>query len=228
MILGPALIAIEGLDAAGKNTQSKLLCGRLEKTGSEVAFYSFPRYETPLGVHIKEFLNGSLSLHRNDLDERDLMAWAPSNNHAWAFIYQCMMNLDKYDADVDIKRCLGAGRVVVCDRWTASAIAYGISDGLSRDWLERCRSSLTKADLTIFLSVSEEEARRRRPKLRDRYEKDREKQQVVADNYRSMLSADASWVLVDGESHTGDLSDDVAIVHERIWAVVQERLGVSS
>lgn len=226
MILGPALIAVEGLDAAGKNTQAKLLCERLQKMGAEVFFYSFPRYETPLGVHIKRLLTGQLKLRKDDVPG-ELLALGQEQDDSWGLVYQCMMNSDKYDADVDIRRHLEAGSVVVCDRWSASALAYGTADGLSFEWLERTRSALTRADLTIFLRVSEQEARRRRPKLRDRYEKDREKQLVVADNYHSMLSADASWVLVDGESHTGDLSNDVVVVHERVWAVVRERIGTS-
>jgi dTMP kinase len=226
-VIRPALIAFEGMDASGKNTQSKLLRDRIAATGREVSFYSFPRYETPLGVHIKRLLYGELELADSTDSGGDPSVRRPQDE-AWALVYQCMMNSDKYDADVDIKADLKAGRVVICDRWSASAIAYGTADGLSLEWLERTRSALTKADLTIVLQVSGEEALRRRPKLRDRYERDREKQSVVAKNYGDMLLNSEGWALVDGESHKGDLALDIQNVHARVWHVVLARLGSST
>ena len=54
------LIAIEGLDGAGKATQSKLLVEWMNREYGETKLYSFPRYETSTGVEIGRYLRGEL------------------------------------------------------------------------------------------------------------------------------------------------------------------------
>ena len=46
------LIAFEGLDQSGKETQARLLRARLEQDGRKVHAVSFPDYETPIGQEI--------------------------------------------------------------------------------------------------------------------------------------------------------------------------------
>ena len=53
------------------------------------------------------------------------------------------------------------------------------------------RSRLPPGDLNIFIDVPEEEALRRRPEMRDRFEKDREKQKVVRANYETLWETNA-------------------------------------
>ena len=50
------LIAIEGLDAVGKKTQSQRLSDWLRQTGIKTSLMSFPDYYTPIGKEIKAFL----------------------------------------------------------------------------------------------------------------------------------------------------------------------------
>jgi thymidylate kinase len=127
------------------------------------------------------------------------------------------MLADKMEASADIRAHLRAGRYIVCDRWTPSAQAFGAADGLDRNWLRRVQEPLPEADLYLLLRVSEEETLRRRPVLRDRYEKDREKQKVVRAEYGALWQervTDARWRVVDGEG------PDAATVHARIWREV--------
>jgi dTMP kinase len=44
-----ALIAFEGLDQSGKETQARLLRARLEQQGRRVLAVTFPDYTTPIG-----------------------------------------------------------------------------------------------------------------------------------------------------------------------------------
>src|SRR5712691_10595259 len=54
------LIAIEGIDGAGKRTQADLLKTQAEKVGFSVAILSFPRYgETLFAKSIADYLNGT-------------------------------------------------------------------------------------------------------------------------------------------------------------------------
>ena len=125
--------------------------------------------------------------------------------------------MDKMDAAVEIRHHLDRGTVVVCDRWWQSAYAFGASDGLDPDWLVRVHASLPSAWLNVFIDVPPEEALRRRPEARDRYERDREKQKIVRANYESLwTNAGPDYVKIDG---LGTIEE----VHERIWKALEER-----
>ena len=52
------LIAFEGLDQSGKQTQAELLRDRLVDEGRIVRLLSFPAYETAIGAEIQRALRG--------------------------------------------------------------------------------------------------------------------------------------------------------------------------
>ncbi len=182
------LIAIEGVDSSGKATQAQRLAERVRVAGREAIVLSFPRYDTPVGKTIKRLLLGTLHVlepHTIDsfdhtIDGDTVHREAPGDE---ALVLQSLMLADKNDAITEIVDHLNAGTVVICDRWIPSALCYGAADGLDSDWLENIHFPLLDADLNIFLDVPSEEALRRRPEARDRFERDREKQARVYANY---------------------------------------------
>ena len=213
-------IVIEGTDAAGKATQSKRLAARLERSGCEVLLLSFPRYETPLGKAILRHLKGEISVTQPEFPDTpgDGVIAAPED----ALIFQTMMTADKLDATTQITDALSRGAYVIADRWWPSAYAYGVADGVDPDWLIRLHEFLLQPDLMLFLDVTSEEALRRRPQARDRYERDRTKQELVRQNYHVLWSkmdylrngrSDEEWIVVDG----GATEDKVA---EAIWTLL--------
>src|SRR5262249_43072792 len=52
------LLALEGLDQRGKETQARHLRARLEQMGRKVHALSFPEYDTPIGQVIARALKG--------------------------------------------------------------------------------------------------------------------------------------------------------------------------
>ena len=52
------LVAFEGLDQSGKQTQAELLQQRLAAGGRTVRLLSFPDYETPIGSELRRALHG--------------------------------------------------------------------------------------------------------------------------------------------------------------------------
>ncbi len=214
-------IVNEGFDAAGKNTQTETMKNRLERLGWEVVVFSFPRYKTQLGELIRKHLFREVSLATHHAETWE--AHAPED----ALMFQCLMVVDKYDAAAAIKAALDRGACVIADRWWQSAFCYGAVDGLPREWLFKAHHLLPLPDLNVFIDITPEEALRRRPKLRDRYEQDRDKQVVVRQNYKALWAESGmegahrryNWHVVDGEA-------DPDQVHERIWQLVvreQER-----
>jgi thymidylate kinase len=138
-----------------------------------------------------------------------------------AMIFQCMMTIDKYAAEPEMRAFLKEGHVVA-DRWWPSAYVYGVADGLDAGWLSGIHACLLKADLHILLEVSLEEAVRRRPERRDRYERDHHKQERVRKLYRELWEAHGtaygdSWVILDG---TGSVED----VSARVMSAIDRRM----
>jgi dTMP kinase len=219
-------IVLEGCDAAGKNTQAERLRVRLERMGREVAAFSFPRYKTELGEAIRRHLHKEILVAEGvEVGIRADVAMqtrAPED----PLVFQSMMVTDKYDAAPDIEAALKRNAVVVCDRWWQSAYCYGAADGLAKEWLLRAHQRLPQADLNVWIDVSIEEAHRRRPKARDRYEEDREKQATVRENYRALWGAvddplnapprHGRWLHVNGEGSK-------EVVHEEIWQHIVEQ-----
>lgn len=207
-------VAIEGTDGAGKATQAKMLAERIDRTGNFATVLSFPRYETELGRAILRHLKGETTL-AEAVGMSGEYKTAPED----PLVFQCMMLADKYDAAPEIRDALRRGRTVICDRWIPSCIAFGGADGLPIAWLSRVHEQLPQPDLNVFIDVPEDEALRRRPQMRDRYERDREKQKVVRANYkqlweaRSTQPANGRWVTVNG---LGTVDE----VHARIWAEI--------
>lgn len=226
-------IVIEGVDAAGKATQSKAIQEKFVRLGRTAHLYSFPRYDTSVGRIILDLLKGELSLgHAHTIDSSDVdidgMTTFQERPVAEAMALQALMTVDKYDVASEILQYTRQGHDVVCDRWTPSAECYGAADGLSPEWIRQIQSALPLADFYFYVNVPEEEALRRRPTLRDRYELDRAKQVTVRDNYAKLWAVRQReheptlrhWVIVDGIGTPAEVT-------ERIWGRIVLERGIS-
>jgi len=221
-------MCLDGCDAIGKQTQSKCLVEKFDSIGRVAVVMSFPRYETPVGKAIRRHLLGETMLAAipedfNRVHEKPCPVWrAPED----PLVFQALQLADKMHAAHDIEAHIFAGRVVICDRWTPSAICFGEADGLDPVWLQQVQEILPQPALNVFIDVPEEEALRRRPQMRDRYEKDREKQRAIRQNYKTLWEVNAEddaeqWVVVDG---VGTIDE----VTERIWKHVLRALGLEA
>jgi dTMP kinase len=182
------LIAFEGLDQSGKQTQAELLRDRLKADGHKSRLVSFPDYATSIGEEIARALQG----------ERE---YGPD-------VMQLLYVANRYERKADLQRWLDGGLMLVCDRYTASSVAYGEAQGLDPDWLTAMQQYLPPAALTILLDIAPETAVGRKAVDRDRYERDLAMQARVRDSYRRLARA-ADWVRLDGERSKDAVADDV-------------------
>ena len=148
------IIAIEGVDAVGKQTQSLLLQGWIKDQGFKVASLSFPDYETPIGREIRAFLAG----RRNFQAEVRHMLFAANR---WEKISQ-------------IKELQKENEALVVNRYTESNLVYGAAHGLRLEWLVALEEGIPKSNLVIVLDAPSKSLTSRRPGVKDSYEKDRE------------------------------------------------------
>jgi dTMP kinase len=172
------IIAFEGLDQSGKETQARHLRARIEQAGRKVHSLSFPDYDTPVGREIAQALAG----------ERDF----PPDVMQLLYV----ANRCEYRPKLDL--WLSSGGVVVCDRYRASSIAYGEAQGLDPAWLEDLQRYLPLPAVTILLDIAPETAVRRKSTGRDRYERDLSLLARVRASYLRQAAA-SGWVLIDGE-----------------------------
>ena len=182
------LIAFEGLDQSGKQTQAELLRDRLKEEGRKARLVSFPDYGTSIGEEIARALAG----------ERD---YEPD-------VMQLLYVANRYERKADLQRWIDGGLVLVCDRYTASSVAYGEAQGLDPAWLTDMQRFLPPAALTIMLDIAPETAVKRKSADRDKYERDLAMQGRVRDSYHRQAAA-SHWVVLDGERPKDTIAADV-------------------
>jgi dTMP kinase len=182
------LIAFEGLDQSGKQTQAELLRDRLKQDGRKARLVSFPDYGTSIGEEIARALQG----------EREY----------GADVMQLLYVANRYERKPDLQRWLDGGLVLVCDRYTASSVAYGEAFGLDPAWLSDAQRFLPPASLTIMLDIAPETAAGRKSADRDRYERDLALLGRVRESYRRQAAA-GGWVVLDGERTKDTIAADV-------------------
>ena len=182
------LIAFEGLDQSGKQTQAELLRDRLKADGHKSRLVSFPDYGTSIGEEIARALQG----------EREY----------GADVMQLLYVANRYERKPDLQRWLDGGLVLVCDRYRASSVAYGEAFGLDGAWLAEIQKFLPAPALTILLDIAPETAAQRKSADRDRYERDLALLARVRESYQRQ-AAEGAWTVVDGERSKEAVAADV-------------------
>ncbi len=128
------LIAFEGLDQSGKQTQAESLRDHLTAQGRVCQLLSFPDYATTIGDEIFKALHG----------ERD---YPPD-------VLQLLYVANRGEKRAQIDAWIADGVVVICDRYIASSIAYGEAHGLDAAWLSEIQRFLPAPHLTILLDIA--------------------------------------------------------------------------
>ena len=149
------LIAIEGTDCSGKETQTKLLKEKLEKEGKKVIIYSFPNYNSPTGRIV-----GGPYLGKPEIGDSYFGEEALRLDPMITSLYYAA---DRKYNTTDVYKQLDEGYYVLLDRYVSSNQAHQggkIFDENKRrdlytwlDVLEYQLLDLPKPDMTIFLHM---------------------------------------------------------------------------
>jgi dTMP kinase len=186
------LIAVEGIDQAGKRTQAQFLAANLRKRGRRVSVWDFPDYRTPLGKQLKAYLGGRIRL----------------DAHSVHLLYAA----NKWEVAAELTRKLGRGEIVIVNRYTPSNIAYGMAHGLPAGWLISLEEGLPKPDTVLILDISPRTSLWRKRKGRDVHEGNLAYLNRVRREYLH-LAKRYSWKIVDG-------GGDPETVRRMVWAKV--------
>ena len=182
------LVAFEGLDQSGKQSQAELLRDRLTSLGRTVGLLSFPDYETPIGAEIGRALRGE--------------------RHYRPDVMQLLYVANRYEYKDEIVREKEAGTILVCDRYLASSIAYGEAFGLDGAWLMEMQKHLPQPDLTFLLDIAPDVSVVRKSAGRDKYESDLSLLARVRDSYLRQ-SLRSGWARLDASRDKAAIAADV-------------------
>jgi dTMP kinase len=190
------LIAFEGLDQSGKQTQAERLKAQIEARGRTAVLLDFPAYETHIGREIHDALHGARE-------------YGPD-------VMQLLYVANRYEKKPLMQQMLAAGTVIICDRYLASSIAYGEAEGVDGAWLREIQRYLPAPDLTILLDIAPETAAGRKTANRDKYERDLALLSRVRESYRRQAEGGgpstplrAGWLRLDGERAKDAVAADV-------------------
>jgi dTMP kinase len=184
----PHLIAFEGLDQSGKETQALRLRDAFRARGLGAEYVTFPDYTTPIGQEIRRGLHGERT-------------YGPD-------VMQLLFIANRYERKDTIVQMLAAGVNVISDRYLASSVAYGEAQGLDPAWLGDVQKFLPQPALTILLDINPEHAARRKATGRDRYERDLGLLGRVRESYLRQAEQPL-WVRIDGAREKDAVTADV-------------------
>ena len=149
------LIAIEGTDSSGKQTQSERLYKSLCDMGINARLVSYPAYESHSSALVKMYLAGEFGT-----DPKDVNAYAASTFYA----------VDRYATyKKDWGRDYENGTVIIADRYVPSNLIHQASKLTDADkpqfveWLsdlEYEKFGLPRPDATVFLDMPADVAQR--------------------------------------------------------------------
>lgn len=141
-------LAIEGLDGAGKGTQTKALVARAQAAGLSVASMAFPRYgESFFSRLITDYLNGR---------------YGPKEASHPLFP-ALLFAAERFEEAAELRALLSAHELVIVDRYAASNMAYqtarldpeaarALAADIAR--IEFDVFGIPRPDLTILLDLS--------------------------------------------------------------------------
>ena len=206
------LITFEGIEGSGKSTHLRQLAAHLRAAGRDVVETREPG-ATPAGVAIRRLLLGADTVPLTPLAEL-LLYCADRNQHV---------------ADV-VRPALAAGRVVLCDRFSDSTIAYqGYGRGLPLDELRAIDAAAragVRPGLTFVLDCPVEQglARARgRATPSDRFERE-----TVAFHERVRAGFLALAAVEPERYRVLDAAAPIERVQTRIVAETERRLGAAA
>ena len=199
MILGKGkIIVIEGIDRAGKGTQSRLLMDALKLAGRICVMIDFPDYTTPIGIEIRAFLDGK----RDYPDELKHM----------------LLSANRWEKKNEIESMIDNGTTLIMNRYYQSNLVYGISNGLNINWLLNLDKGIPREDMVIVLEVSPKTSYQRAVEYQDVFEKDKKLLEEVQKNYRK-LAKKFKWNIINGEKNKEQ-------VHQEVMKIVRKTLKV--
>ncbi len=202
-------ITFEGVDLCGKTTQAEILIKKLKEHGFDIVFV-----REPGGTRISELIRKILL----DKENREMCSTTE------LFLFSA--SRAQLVVEVIIP-ALNSGKVVVCDRFYDSTLAYqGYGRGIDIEKIKivnELASSGLVPDLTFLIDIPVAEIYRRKKQKYgdfDRMENSgAEFYERVRSGYLELARKEGRFYVIDGVKGIDEISDE-------IWSIVCEKLKV--
>jgi dTMP kinase len=193
-------IVLEGIDGAGKSTQTELLNDWLIGKGYATKKIVEPTTSDIGKVIRNELLNPEST---NDINQQKLTLLFAADR----------LTLKKEILDAKDSKDV----IIISDRSFYSSICYQNNSSVDKDWIYEVNLHTPRPDLTILLDLDEKDAITRCDK-EEAFE-NIQFLEKTRKNYLDLLKIEKNMVVVDA-------SDSLDDVQEKIRKVVQEKLGL--
>ena len=216
------LIAIEGLDGSGKETQTNLLRDALQARGFAVGTVSFPRYGQPSAAPVEQYLNGGYGEHAADVN-----AYAASSLFAVDRLASFLGEWREQYETCDY---------FIADRYTTSNCIHQLSKLPEAEWedfaqwlfdFEFGKLALPRPDTVVYLRL---DLATSQALLQRRYGGDTAKRDVherdlgyleLSRHAADWCAARFGWLTVECARNVDELRDRIDVHNE-----ITERLGL--
>jgi len=191
-------IAFEGIDGSGQTTQATLLTDYLTRKGYRVVLTKEPT-ENKIGQLIRSALRKE---------------WHPN-----PIALQLLFTADRSQHLIDvIEPALKNEKVVICDRYFLSTIAFGSLDA-DIEYMKKINSMFRQPDITFIINVSPETCMERIQRSRPSTElfEEEKKLRKIREAYLSLKDYLPNTRVIDGEKPIED-------VHKEIREIVDKQL----
>lgn len=195
------LIAIEGIDGAGKTTQSRILMQKLTERGYPAVGLHEPT-DGIWGKRIKELAKNG----RHDISAKKELSF---------FLMDRMEDVREH-----IRPSLNSKKIVVMDRYYPSSVAYQGARGLDAGYIEKKNEEIAPIpDITIVLDLNPEVALRRIRHKRNMTPNHFERQKYLDSVRRIFLEEFGNRT--DVRIIDGDDTRSIQKVASEIWEIIE-------
>lgn len=200
------LIAIEGIDGAGKTTQSKILYETLTKNGYSAVILHEPT-DSKWGQEIRNWARNG----RHKISAETELKY---------FYFDRLEDVEK-----NIKPALKNKKVVIMDRYYFSSVAYQGARGIDPNYIEKRNEEIApKPDILIILDLEPEDAlkriRRKRNTTPNHFEREKYLEKV-RQLYLTQFS-NRPYVLIIKGDHDRSISEISHEIWENVKSVIKQ------
>jgi len=181
-------IAVEGIDGAGKTTQSKRLIRYFRQKRIPAIYVEEPT-KNPVGTLVRKGLRGEISFSEEE------MALLFAADRLWLKNRVVLPALRK-------------GYNVVSDRSVISSLAYQTAATSQRKWVAEINKHALKPDIIVYIELNPLKAIKRIAKTKQRYEKINFLR-LVDKEYKRVIGREKNVVWVNGDAEIEQVFDQM-------------------
>jgi dTMP kinase len=189
-------IVFEGIDGGGKSTQIKLLEDYFKQRGFEVELHIEPT-RAPIGALLWNYMK---SEDRSFDPKTEALLFAA----------------DRIEHGKNIQKALDENKVVICDRYTHSSLAYQGAAGVDLNWMQSLNKHALKPSCIILLDIDPVKG----------LERVSERKKTVFEEYKYLIKVRSEYLRYAdrGELFVIDAEQAIREVHEEILVQVEKLL----